>query len=33
MRCSEGTVKALTSRGTDRLRPVVGAEIEDDSHE
>ena len=29
MRCSEGTVKALTSRGIARLRPLIG----DDSYD
>jgi RNA polymerase sigma factor (sigma-70 family) len=29
MRCPEGTVKSLTARGIDRLRAVLGDEIED----
>ena len=29
MKCSEGTVKALTSRGTARLRPLIG-DIDDE---
>ena len=29
MRCSEGTVKALTSRGIARLRPLIG-DVSDD---
>lgn len=30
MRCSEGTVKALSSRGIARLRPLIGDIIDDD---